>query len=65
MIPFQALAKYTFPVTIYFLNIKIDFYSFYKKNLITALKYEEQLIDQYTRLWENDDCSLSRAKPHH
>ena len=33
IIPLRVLAKYTFPVIIFFSNIGIDLYSFYRKNL--------------------------------
>ncbi len=55
----RVLWKYTFPMQIYLPAIEIDPYSFYRKNLIASLKNEEK-----TDIWENDDLSLSWAKPH-
>ncbi len=40
----QVLAKYTFPVIVYFSAIEIDLYSFYRKKLIATLKTREKLI---------------------
>lgn len=34
----RVLAKHTFPAIIYFLSIRIDLYSFYKKNFIAPRK---------------------------
>ena len=49
---------------IFFSNIEIDLYSFYRKNLIATPKIRTKLISQHTRLRESDDLFLSRAKLH-
>ena len=64
IIPLRVLSKYMFPVIIYFSNLESDPYSLYRKNLIAALKIrEKKLISHRTPLRENDDLSISRAKP--
>ena len=64
IIPLRILAKYTFSVIIFFSNIEIDLYSFYRENLIVSPKIREKLIGPYTRLRESDELFLSRAKLH-
>ena len=49
---------------IYFSNIEIDLYSFYRKNLIVTPKIREKIIGHHTRLQESDGLFLSRAKSH-
>ena len=41
--PLRILAKYTFPVLIFFSNIGIDLYSFYRKNLIVTPKIRQKI----------------------
>ena len=43
IIPLRVLAKYTFLVIIFFSNIEIDLYSFYRKNLIATPKIRDKI----------------------
>ena len=57
IIPLRILAKYTIPVIIFFSNIEIDLYSFYRKNFIVTSKICEKLVGHHTRLGESDNFS--------